>query len=252
MLTAGSCGHWTGGLNAAVGAAAAPSPQLTDELGCTETGPAGSVPVTVSSSEVQVIPTDAASAEVASEVEVPGPRSRGSSDTVSPTVSTLPSSACRNVVEFTERVARAEPLSVTDRAPYTVTGATTTVASSRSPALDSVTSSSNAVPVGVPFGATPTTAAVVREPMSDTASHSRIPSAAIASGCRRTTPRRESRAAVLSRAVSVRLDAGPGVPVIRSVIRQPPGLPSGLRRPRRAADRRGCWARRISRRAARR
>ena len=79
-------------------------------------------------------------------------------------------------------MARLEPVSVTDRAPYTVTGATSTVVSSRRPALDSVTSSSSAVPVGVPAGATPATAAVVREPVSDTASHSRIPSAAMASG----------------------------------------------------------------------
>ena len=49
--------------------------------------------MTVSSSEVQVIPTEAASAVVAADVEVPGPRSRGSNDTVSPTVSTLPSNA---------------------------------------------------------------------------------------------------------------------------------------------------------------
>ena len=68
-------------------------PQLTNELGCTLTGPAGSTPVTVSSSEVQVMPTDDASAALASDVDVPGPRSRGSSDTVSPTVITLPSSA---------------------------------------------------------------------------------------------------------------------------------------------------------------
>ncbi len=70
-----------------------PSLQVTDEFGCTLTGPAGSVPVTVSSSEVQVMPTDDASAALASDVDVPGPRSRGSSDTVSPTVITLPSSA---------------------------------------------------------------------------------------------------------------------------------------------------------------
>src|SRR5699024_6870811 len=78
-------------------AGAARLPQLTDELGWTLTGPAGSTPVTVSSSEVQLIPTAAANAVVAADVEVPGPRSRGSSETASPTVSTLPSSAWRNV-----------------------------------------------------------------------------------------------------------------------------------------------------------
>ena len=76
-----------------VAAEAAPKPHLTDEFGCTLTGPAGSVPVTVSSSEVQVMPTDEASAEVAREVGMSGPSSRGSSDTVSPTVITLPSRA---------------------------------------------------------------------------------------------------------------------------------------------------------------
>ncbi len=49
----------------------------------------------------------------------------------------------------------------------------------------------------------PATAVVVREPVSDTASHSRMPSAAIALGCSRITPRRESTAEVFSRAVSV-------------------------------------------------
>ena len=69
------------------------SPQLTSEFGCTLTGPDGSTPVTVSSSEVQVMPTVAASAALACDVDVPGPRSRGSSETMSPTVITLPSSA---------------------------------------------------------------------------------------------------------------------------------------------------------------
>ena len=138
------------------------------------------------------MPTDEASAVVAAEVGMSGPRSRGSSDTVSPTVITLPSSACRSVAGEIDWVARLDPVSVTDRAPYTVTGATSTVVFSRRPALDSVTSSSSAVPAGVPAGATPATAAVVREPVSDTASHSRMPSAAMASGCSRTTPRRES------------------------------------------------------------
>ena len=76
----------------------APAPQVTSELGCTLTGPPGSTPVTVSSSDVQLIPTAEASARVAADVEVPGPRSRGSSETASPTVITLPSSACRSVV----------------------------------------------------------------------------------------------------------------------------------------------------------
>ena len=154
------------------------------------------------------MPTDEASAVVAADVDVPGPRSRGNNDTVSPTVMTLPSRAWRNVAGEIDWVASFDPLSVTDRAPYTVTGATITPAFSRSPALDSVTSSSNAVPVGVSPGATPTTVAVVRAPVNDTASHSRMPRAAITSGCSRTTPRRLSKAEVFSRAVSRRWDSG--------------------------------------------
>src|ERR1700753_3349797 len=118
-------------------------PQVTSELGCTLTGPAGSTPVTVSSSEVQLIPTAAASARLAVDVEVPGPRSRGNSDTASPTVITLPSRACRRWADVIDWVASEEPFSVTDRAPYTVTALTITAVPSRSPALDSVTSSSS-------------------------------------------------------------------------------------------------------------
>ena len=215
----------------------APRPQVTDEFGCTETGPVGSVPVTVSNSEVQVMPTEAANAVLAADVEVPGPKSRGSSDTVSPTVKTLPRSAWRSAAEDTDLQASADPLNVTERAPWTVHGDTSTVASSRSPALDSVTSSSSTVPAGVPAGATPTTAAVVREPMSATASHSRIPSAAIASGCSRRTPRRESSAAVLSRAVKLRLELiGRSRACVGRVGRAPPGSGAG-RGARRAGPR---------------
>ena len=63
------------------------------------------------------MPTADASAALASDVDVPGPRSRGSSDTVSPTVITLPSRAWRSVADDTDWVARFDPLSVTDRAP---------------------------------------------------------------------------------------------------------------------------------------
>ncbi len=84
-----------------------------------------------------------------------------------------------------------------------MTAPTTTADPSRSPAFDSVTSSSNTVPTGVPGPARPATAAVVRDPISDTASHSRIPRAATALGCNLMTPRRESTAEVFSRAVKV-------------------------------------------------
>src|SRR5581483_1775446 len=196
-LTGGAAGSGSDG------AAATPDPHVTDEFGCTLTGPAGSVPVTVSSSDVHVMPTDDASAALAADVDVPGPRSRGSSDTVSPTVITLPSSASRSVAGDTDCRARLDPDSATDRAPYTVTGATITDAFSRRPAFDNVTSSNSTVPAGTSVAASPATAAVVRDPVNDTASHSRIPRAAMASACRRTTPRRESTAAVFSRAVNV-------------------------------------------------
>ena len=127
------------------------------------------------------MPTDDASAALASDVDVPGPRSRGNSDTVSPTVITLPSNAIRSVAGEADWRASLEPDSVTDFAPYTVTGARITGLSSRSPALDSVTSSSRIVPAGTSGPASPATAAVVRDPVNDNASHSRIPRAAMAS-----------------------------------------------------------------------
>ena len=125
-------------------AEAAPSPQVTDEFGCTLTGPAGSTPVTVSSSDVHVMPTDDASAALASDVEVPGPGRAAAA-----TPCRRPSSPCP-AAPFAAW--RAKPTggpgsircSVTDFAPYTVTGATITGVSSRNPALDSVTSSSSA------------------------------------------------------------------------------------------------------------
>ncbi len=83
-------------------AAVTPLPHVTNEFGCTLTGPVGSTPVTVNSSEVQLMPTAEANARVAADVEVPGPRSRGSNDTASPTVNTLPSNACRRVAGGTD------------------------------------------------------------------------------------------------------------------------------------------------------
>src|SRR6195256_6844572 len=114
MLTVADCFGvdtvcWPAVANAA---GVTPSPQLTTEFGCTLTGPAGSTPVTVNSSEVQVMPTDDASAAVASDVGMSGPSSRGSSDTVSPTVITLPSRAWRSVAAEIDWVARLEPVNV--------------------------------------------------------------------------------------------------------------------------------------------
>jgi hypothetical protein len=84
-----------------------------------------------------------------------------------------------------------------------VAALTITAVPSRSPTLDSVTSSSSTMLTGLSWSAKPATAAVVRDPVSDTASHSRMPRAATAFGCNRITPRRESTAEVFSRAVRV-------------------------------------------------
>src|SRR5437588_1755740 len=122
VLTCSDSGVPTCGLAPSVGT---PTPHVTNEFGCTLTGPMGSTPVTVSSSDVQLIPT-ADSAREAADLDVPGPRSRGSRDTTSPTVNTLPRRACRRVAGGTNCVVIAEPLNVTDRAPYTVAAATMT------------------------------------------------------------------------------------------------------------------------------
>ena len=150
--------------------------------GCTLTGDPGSVAVTVSNSLVHVMPTDNVSARVAALAVSSGPRSRGSSDTASPTDSTLPRSARRSVASSTPRLATAEPVTTTRAAPCTATPESTTEAFSLMPALENVMSSSSSVPVGVPDGAAATTAAVTRAPVIDTASHSRNPSAVSASG----------------------------------------------------------------------
>ena len=63
------------------------------------------------------MPTADASAALAADVGMSGPSSRGSSDTVSPTVITLPSRAWRSVADEIDWVARFDPLTVTDRAP---------------------------------------------------------------------------------------------------------------------------------------
>lgn len=131
----------------------APGPQSTAVLGCTLTGPGeGSVAVTVSSSVVQAMPKVRESAWLAAEAGRSGPRSRGSSETVSPTVTILPSSAWRSVAAGIDPVACAEPLTEMRLPPWTVAGETTTVALSRRPALDNVTSSSRATPSGCARG----------------------------------------------------------------------------------------------------
>ena len=192
------------------------------------------------------MPTEEASAEVAADVEVPGPRSRGSSDTVSPTVITLPSSAWRRVADEIDWVASLEPDTVTDRAPYTVTGATITVLVSRRPALDSVTSSSRAVPVGVPGGATPTTAAVVRAPGEG----DRVPLPKAKGGNGFGMQPDHAAAVVQRRGVQPGGQSQMGERRSRPRRIRSPVIVTrpGLRSPRRATERRCGWARRVARR----
>ncbi len=178
-----------------------PPRQPTTVEGCGATGPAGSVAVTVSSSLVQVIPIAEASRRRTAAVSEPGARSCGSRDTASPAVRTLPASASRSVSGLTERLTSIDPVTVIERAAGTCTGARTTSDPSVNPRLDSVRSSSSAVPgAACPAAAS---AALHRAPVSRTASHGRKPRASRTSGCSRTTPRRASTAEVVSLAVRV-------------------------------------------------
>ncbi len=170
----------------------------------------------------------------------------------------MPSSARRRVGSSTDSEVSDDPRTTTRLAPCTTVGERTTGASALSPAFDSVSSSSRAMPVGAESLVAAMTAAVVRDPMTATPSHSRNASAARTSGCTRTIPRRASAAARLSRAVSVscgdaavttaKLPVHPGLAVQRQ------NYPPGRRSPRRAADLVGrprrTW--RIARRSARR
>ena len=182
---------------------AVPPSHPTTVLGRTATAPAGSTAATVSSSLVQPAPNAPATRCRAATGSAPGTgsMSRGSSDTASPRVTILPSSATRTVSGVSAALASVEPVSRTTRAGATPPGATTTVAPSVSPALDSVMSSSVAWPAGPSAGAT--SAVVTRAPVSATASHDCSPSASMTSGCSLTTPRRASMAAAASRATSV-------------------------------------------------
>ena len=121
-----------------------PSPsQPTTVDGITATAPGGSVPATVSSSVVHAPPTAPASRLRAAATSRPaaGSRSCGRSETASPPVTTLPSSASRAVSGVSPARASREPVSSTWRAAATCAGATTTAAPSVRPALERITSS---------------------------------------------------------------------------------------------------------------
>src|SRR5690606_13059039 len=186
-----------------------PPSQPTTVLGFTATAPAGSTEATVSSSVVHALPSAPETRCRAAEAFEPGAgtTSWGSSDTASPAVTTLPTSASRIVSGVSAARASRDPVSVTRRAGCTVAGATTTGEPSVRPALDRVTSSSVAWPAGPVPGAT--IAVVTRAPVKVTASHERSPSASMISGCSRTTPRRASAADAASRATRVMEAATP-------------------------------------------
>ena len=162
----------------------------------------GSAAVTVTSSVVHVPPRAAASPRRAPAASEPGigARSWGSSESVSPGSRTFPVSARRSVSGARATVARREPASSMPRATATGAAVTPTVAPSTAPALTIVVSSSTAAPGAAGAGAGATRAAVVRAPVTRTASQASTPRAVMTSGCRRTTPRRASPADVPRRA----------------------------------------------------
>ena len=88
-----------------------PSRQPTTLPMVTSAGPAGSVPVTVSSVVVQARPiaVDRLRRVDAASRSAPGAASCGSSETLSPAVTTLPSSACRSIPGGTATIASAGP-----------------------------------------------------------------------------------------------------------------------------------------------
>ena len=182
---------------------AAPPSQPTTVLGRTATAPGGSTEATVSSSVVHALPSAPATRLRAAGASRPGAGSMscGRSDTASPPVTTLPTSASRTVSGVSAARASRDPVSRTRRAGSTRAGATTTADPSDSPALESVTSSRVACPAGPDVGAT--RAVVTRAPVKVTASQERRPSASMTSGCSRTTPRRASAAEAARRATRV-------------------------------------------------
>ena len=182
---------------------AGPSRQPTTVPIVTSAGPSGSVSVTVSSVVVQAIPiaADRLRRADADPRSAPGGASCGSSDTLSPLVTILPSRASRSIVGGTAVIASGVPATTTRRASRSGAGATVTWSPSRTPRLPSSRSSQSTSPRAP--SETAATAPVVRAPVSRTASQGDSPSAASTSRCSRTTPRRASSRAPVSRAVNV-------------------------------------------------
>ena len=226
---------------AACGDGATPSPQLTTEFGCTLTGPGG-----IDAGDRQQLrgPGDADGRRQ----RAAGRRRRDVRARVRAAAATpcrRPSSPCRaapGAASPTRSTGWPDSIrvTVTDRAPYTVTGATSTVVSSRSPALDSVTSSSSAVPAGVSGrrhpdhrGGGARTGQRHRIPLPNTQGGNGFrmqpDHAAARVQCRGVQPRGERELMARRRAVR---DVEPG-----HVTR-----PGGLRSPSRAIDRRCGWA----------
>jgi hypothetical protein len=161
--------------------------------------------VTVSSSFVQVAPIarDSWPRRPAGSDPGCGARSCGSSETASPTVSTLPIRASRSMCGLSDTLASRDPATVTVLAAETSAGATTTSEPSVTPRFDIVTSSVSTTPGTPVSSAGAASAALTRAPVRRTASQARRPSASRTSGCNRTTPRRVSSADGVCRTVSV-------------------------------------------------
>ncbi len=196
--------------------------------------PSGVVPMTVSSALVQAMPSAADSDRRTAVMSAapPGATSCGSNETLSPSVTTLPTSArCTRSGGTTCRIS-AGPASTTAAAGCRVAGSTVTLPPSASPRLPSVRSSQRSSPRAAPAAAGAASAAVLRCPVSRTPAQGARPSSASVSGCSRTMPRRASKGAVTSRAVSSKLLRSAGGYVTRAECRACPirvgSLPRGL------------------------
>lgn len=174
----------------------------------TRTGPPGATVVTVSRVVVHWNPIAidsrclAAFSAVRSRPEV-GATSWGSSETLSPAETTLPSSARRSMSAGTARITSGVPATTTEPASRSGTGETSTDEPSVRPRFPRTMSSTRITPVGASADASAANAPVVRFPLRSSGSQGDTPSAARTSRCSRTMPLRASTAVAVSLAVRV-------------------------------------------------
>ena len=169
----------------------------------TSDGPVGEMSAIASSSVDQAGPSRLASERRVATTSIAGigARSCGSSDTWSPVVRALPSKAVRSISGSTAARTSAEALTVTVMASLSGARSTRMVAPSGTPRLPRTSSSQCNSCCPAPGGDSATRPPVVRAPCITSTSHGAQPSAARASGCSRTMPRRWSSADGCSRAV---------------------------------------------------